>query len=103
VLVYPLFRGRKQPAPSDPAQGRLRAERRRIYGLISDLDASRASGDVTEADYQTQLDDLRLAAAKTLQQEAAVGRTREGTDTAQLEQEIAAARQARKRPGRGRQ
>jgi hypothetical protein len=100
VLIYPLIKRRAQLSQHDPALGRLNADRRRIYGLIADLEDSRASGDVSEADFKAQLDELRLAAAKTLQQEAMIGRP---ADAARLEQEIEAARKARTRSGRGRQ
>ena len=103
VLIYPLIRRRAQLSQHDPALEKFSAERRRIYGLISDLEDSRASGDVSEADFKAQLDELRVAAAKTLQQEADAGRAAGATGKAQLEEEIEAARQARKPTGRGRQ
>ncbi len=36
----------------------------RIYRLISDIEAGRAAGEMTEADFQAQLAELRLAAAR---------------------------------------
>ena len=95
VVIYPFIRRQKYAPPPDVTPERLRAERLRIYRQVADLEADRASGEVPERDYQAQLDELRVAAAKVMREEAAPG----GEDS--LEREIEAARQSRKGPPEG--
>ena len=95
VVIYPFLMRRKYAPPPDVTPERLRAERLRIYRQIADLEADRASGEVPDRDFQAQLDELRVAAAKVMRDEAAPDGEPE------LEQEIEAARQARKGPLEG--
>ncbi len=66
---------------------RLRAERLRIYRKISDIESDFTSGDLTEADYQMQRGQLRIAAAETLKQES-VGTKPDSVRDEELENEI---------------
>lgn len=98
ALIYPFLRG-KYRAPPDSAPERLRAGRLRVYRQISELEAARAAGELSEAEHQWQLLELRTAAAKFLREEASLG-PGAGTEE-QLEREIAAERTSRARPPEG--
>ena len=98
ALIYPFLRRRTYAPPADSAPERLRAERQRIYRQITDLEADRTAGDVTEEDYRAQLGELRTAAARAMRDEASIGT---GGGEEQLEREIEAARKARHGPPEG--
>ena len=72
VIVYPFLGSKKYRLVSESfvTREKLRAERLRIYRKISDVEADFTSGDLTEADYQHQRDQLRIAAAEILKQES---------------------------------
>ncbi len=93
VLIYPFLR-RGYKTPADATQERLRAEKLRVYRTISDLEADRASGTVSEEDFQAQLLELKLAAARVLREQA--GATTAGGGEAALERAVEAARRARR-------
>ena len=99
VLVYPFLRRERYSLPADPVAERLRAARLRVYRQIADLEADRLAGEITEQDYGRQLHEHRLAAARIIQQEAAMGVTL--TDEEQLEREVQAARASRSGPPEG--
>ena len=92
TLIYPFLRGRYAPPP-DSAPERLRAGRLRVYRQIADLEAARAAGEVGDAEYRSQLLELRTAAARVLREEARLGLAAGGEE--QLERDIAEARRSR--------
>ncbi len=88
VIAYPFF-GRKRyrlVSESYLTRESHRAERLRIYRKISDVESDFASGDLTDADYQQQRDQLRVAAAETLREETGITTASERDE--QLEMEI---------------
>ncbi len=87
VIAYPFLRSKQYRLVSEKyvTREKLRAERHRIYRKIGDLEADHTSGDLTEPDFQLQRDQLRIAAAKILREEA--GSTALDREE-QLEQEI---------------
>jgi cytochrome c-type biogenesis protein CcmI len=99
VLVYPFLNRRKYTLERDPAVERLRVARLRVYRQIADLESDRMAGDLTQADYEAQFNELRIAAAKIMQREEQPGVAMGEEDL--LEREIAAARQANLRPPEG--
>tara|TARA_B110000116_G_scaffold251497_1_gene246621 strand:+ start:3418 stop:3792 length:375 start_codon:yes stop_codon:yes gene_type:complete len=72
VIAYPFLGSKRYRLVSENfvTREKLRAERLRIYRKISDVEADFTSGDLTEADYQQQRDELRIAAAEILKQES---------------------------------
>jgi len=72
VIAYPFLGPKKYRLVSEAfvTREKLRAERLRIYRKISDVEVDFTSGDLTEADYQQQRDQLRMAAAEILKQES---------------------------------
>ncbi len=94
VIAYP-FLGRKRyrlVSESFVTRGKLRAERLRIYRKISDIEADFTSGDLTEADYRQQRDQLRFSAAEILRQESGATSTDSQRDE-ELEKEISRLRE----------
>ena len=71
VIAYPFLGTNKYRLASKRFANRekLRAERLRVYRKISDLEADHAGGDLTESDFESQRDQLRLIAAKLLREE----------------------------------
>jgi hypothetical protein len=98
ALIYPFLRG-KYALPPDSAPERLRAQRLRVYRQIGDLEAARAAGEATDAEYRSQLLELRTAAARVLREEARLGLSASGEE--QLERDIAEARKSRAWPPEG--
>jgi hypothetical protein len=99
VLVYPFLNRRKYALAGDPSIERLRVARMRVYRQITDLEGDFQAGDLTQQDYEDQLRELRLAAARIMQQEERLGVT--VSDAEQLEREIQAARRAKTGPPEG--
>lgn len=94
VIAYPFLGRTKYRLVSETfvTREKLRAERLRIYRKISDLEADYESGDLTEADYQEQRDQLRIAAAEVLRQESGASSTNAQRDE-ELEKEISKLRE----------
>ena len=89
VIAYPFLGSKRYRLASQRFVNRekLRVERLQVYRKISDLEADHESGDLTELDFQSQRDQLRVAAAKLLREE--LGPDALATDSdEQLEQEI---------------
>ena len=99
VLAWPFIRRGPGAAMPNVEADRLRAERLRIYRQISDLEESLVEGDVSQADYESQLQEFRLAAAHVMRDEARAGVSRE--DEERLEREIQAARSGRRKAPEG--
>lgn len=92
VVIYPFVRGRRLKPPAATRDDAFAARRDRIYRLIAELDRERLAGEVSEADFQAQVNELRAAAADVLREaEMALG----GAALAKLEAEVQAARSAR--------
>ncbi len=92
VLAYPFTRTHKYVLPPDPALERLRSARLRIYRQISDLDGDLASGELSRDEYEAQVSEFRIEAARVLRD---LSRLRTGSASeADLEREIAAVRVA---------
>ncbi|HJP27776.1 MAG TPA: hypothetical protein QF694_03080 [Dehalococcoidia bacterium] len=72
VIAYPFLGSQRYRLVSESfvTREKLRAERLRIYRKISDIEADYELGDLTEADYQQQRDQLRISAAEILKQES---------------------------------
>jgi len=60
VLIYPFINRRRYSLPADPRPERLRAARVRVYRQIADLQADHEAGELTGADFEQQLAELRL-------------------------------------------
>ena len=88
VLVYPFLNRRKYTLAGNATAERLRAARLRVYRQIADLEGDFIAGDLTET--ESQLNELRIAAAKIMQREEQIGSVVADVDA--LEREIAAAR-----------
>lgn len=89
VIAYPFLGSKRYRLVSETfvTREKFRAERLRIYRKISDIEADYESGDLTEADYQQQRDQLRIAAAEILRQESG-GNSTSKTREEELEKEI---------------
>ena len=101
VVAYPFLGSKRYRLVSERFVNRekLRAERLRVYRKIGDLEADHASGDLTESDFETQRDQLRVAAAKLLREETGPNVHNKDRD-ALLEQEISRVREESSRsPG----
>ncbi len=94
VIAYPFLGRTRYRLVSETfvTREKLRAERLRIYRKISDIEADYESGDLTEADYQEQRDQLRIAAAEVLRQESGASSTSAQRDE-ELEKEISKLRE----------
>jgi alpha-D-ribose 1-methylphosphonate 5-triphosphate synthase subunit PhnI len=94
VIAYPFLGSKRYRLVSERfvTREKLRAERLRIYRKITDVEADFASGDLTEADYQYQRDQLRTLAAKILRQESGATTTNSKRDE-ELEKEISRLRE----------
>ena len=99
VLVYPFLSGRGYTLAGDPSIERLRVARMRAYRQIADLEGDYQAGDLTESDYESQLSELRIAAAKIMQREEQLGAIE--SDVEALEREIEAARRGMVGPPEG--
>ena len=99
VLVYPFISRRGYTLAGDPSIERLRVARMRVYRKIADLEGDYKAGDLTEADYDLQLSEFRLTAARILQREEQLGTIE--SDIEALEREIQAARQGLVGPPEG--
>ena len=89
VIAYPFLGSRRYRLASQRFVNRekLRVERLQVYRKISDLEADHTSGDLTESDFQSQRDQLRITAAELLREESGPdGLAMDGDE--QLEQEI---------------
>ena len=73
--------------------------RMRVYRQIADLESDFRAGELTQADYEAQFNELRLAAAKTMQEEERLGVAVH--DEEMLEREIEAARRSKAGPPEG--
>lgn len=94
VIAYP-FLGSKQyrlVSKSYVNREKLRAERLRVYRKISDLEVDHTSGDLTESDFESQRDQLRVVAAELLRKESGPTGPKHDRDE-QLEQEISRMRE----------
>ncbi len=94
VIAYPLLGSKRYRLVSKRfvKREKLRAERLRVYRKISDLEADHESGDLTESDFQSQRDQLRITAAGLLREESgAEGSTNDRDE--ELEQEISRMRE----------
>ena len=89
VIAYPFLGSRRYRLASQRFVNRekLRVERLQVYRKISDLEVDHASGDLTESDFQSQRDQLRVTAAKLLREESGPDGLAMDSDE-QLEQEI---------------
>ena len=89
VIAYPFLGSRRYRLASQRFVNRekLRVERLQVYRKISDLEVEHASGDLTEADFQSQRDQLRVTAAELLREESGPDGPVMDSDE-QLEQEI---------------
>jgi biopolymer transport protein ExbB/TolQ len=89
VIAYPFLGSRRYRLASQRFVNRekLRVERLQVYRKISDLEVDHASGDLTESDFQSQRDQLRVTAAELLREESGPGGPAMDSDE-QLEQEI---------------
>ncbi len=94
VIAYPFLGSKRYRLVPERflTREKLRAERMRVYRKISDLEADNTSGDLIESDYQLQLDQLRLTAAKLLRKESGPDGPVKDRDE-QLEQEISRMRE----------
>ena len=99
VLVYPFLNRSKYTLAGDVMAERLRAARLRVYRQIADLEGDFRAGDLTETDYEAQLQELRVAAAKIMRREEQIGAVVADADA--LEREIAAARKGMAGPLEG--
>ncbi len=89
VIAYPFLGSRRYRLASQRFVNRekLRVERLQVYRKISDLEVDHASGDLTESDFQSQRDQLRVTAAELLREESGPDGPAMDSDE-QLEQEI---------------
>ncbi|HIN14492.1 MAG TPA: hypothetical protein EYM69_02480 [Dehalococcoidia bacterium] len=89
VIAYPFLGSRRYRLASQRFVNRekLRVERLQVYRKISDLEVDHASGDLTESDFQSQRDQLRVTAAELLREESGPDGLAMDSDE-QLEQEI---------------
>ncbi len=89
VIAYPFLGSRRYRLASQRFVNRekLRVERLQVYRKISDLEVEHASGDLTESDFQSQRDQLRVTAAELLREESGSDGLAMDSDE-QLEQEI---------------
>ena len=89
VIAYPFLGSRRYRLASQRFVNRekLRVERLQVYRKISDLEVDHASGDLTESDFQSQRDQLRVTAAELLREESGSDGLAMDSDE-QLEQEI---------------
>ncbi len=89
VIAYPFLGSRRYRLASQRFVNRekLRVERLQVYRKISDLEVDHASGDLTESDFQSQRDQLRVTAAELLREESGSDGPAMDSDE-QLEQEI---------------
>ena len=94
VIAYPFLGSKRYRLVSETfvTREKLRAERLRIYRKISDVEADFTSDDLTEADYQQQRDQLRIAAAEILKQESG-GSITDAKRDEELEKEISRLRE----------
>ena len=94
VIAYPFLGSKRYRLVSETfvTREKLRAERLRIYRKISDVEADFTSGDLTEADYQQQRDQLRIAAAEIIKQESG-GSITDAKRDEELEKEISRLRE----------
>ena len=89
VIAYPFLGSRRYRLVSQRFVNleKLRVERLQVYRKISDLEVDHASGDLTESDFQSQRDQLRVTAAALLREESGSDGPAMDSDE-QLEQEI---------------
>jgi biopolymer transport protein ExbB/TolQ len=89
VIAYPFLGSRRYRLVSQRFVNleKLRVERLQVYRKISDLEVDHASGDLTESDFQSQRDQLRVTAAELLREESGPDGLAMDSDE-QLEQEI---------------
>ena len=89
VIAYPFLGSRRYRLASQRFVNRekLRVERLQVYRKISDLEVDHGSGDLTESDFQSQRDQLRVTAAELLREESGPDGPAMDSDE-QLEQEI---------------
>jgi len=89
VIAYPFLGSRRYRLASQRFVNRekLRVERLQVYRKISDLEVDHASGDLTESDFQSQREQLRVTAAELLREESGPDGPAMDSDE-QLEQEI---------------
>ena len=89
VIAYPFLGSRRYRLASQRFVNRekLRVERLQVYRKISVLEVDHASGDLTESDFQSQRDQLRVTAAELLREESGPDGPAMDSDE-QLEQEI---------------
>ncbi|MCZ6539037.1 MAG: hypothetical protein O6922_04340 [Chloroflexi bacterium] len=94
VIAYPFLGSKRYRLVMERFVNRekLRAERMRVYRKISDLEIDHSAGDVTESDFQSQRDQLRITAAKLLRDESGPNGPIKDSDE-QLEQEISRMRE----------
>ena len=94
IIAYPFLGTKKYRLVSKWFVNReqLREERLRVYRKISGLEADHAAGDLTESDFQSQRDQLRITAANLLREEAGPNDLVNYRDE-QLEQEISRMRE----------
>ena len=99
VIAYPFLGSRRYRLASQRFVNRekLRVERLQVYRKISDLEVDHASGDLTESDFQSQRDQLRVTAAELLREESGPDGLAMDSDE-QLEQEISRMRKRSSRP-----
>jgi len=106
VIAYPFLGSKRYRLVSESfvTREKLRAERLRIYRKITDVEADYISGDLTEADYQLQRDQLRMSAAEILRQESGATTTGSKHDEKrdeELEKEISRLREQAAQPPEG--
>ena len=99
VLVYPFISRRVYTLAGDPSIERLRVARMRAYRQIADLEGDYQAGDLTVPDYEAQLRELRITAARIMQREEQLSAIE--SDVEALEREIEAARRGTSGPPEG--
>ena len=94
VIVYPFLGSKRYRLVSERfvKREKLRAERLRVYRKISDLKADHTSGDLTESDFESQHNQLRVTAAELLREESGPNGPTNDRDE-QLEKEISRMRE----------
>lgn len=99
VLVYPFISRRAYTLAGDPSIERLRVARMRAYRQIADLEGDYQAGDLTVPDYEAQLRELRISAARIMQREEQLSAIE--SDVEALERDIEAARRGTSGPPEG--
>lgn len=96
VVCAPLLRSRRSEREQPSADGAGAVHAWAVEELRA-LETERAVGDISEEEFLKRRQELRLAAARSLRDQAAASRDRPRVDDGALEAEVMAIRQARSR------